>query len=854
MTDFNINGSKPKLLYFQYAYDSKLPPFLLIHAHEQLSCLKHFFQVTVIHHDCDYEEVCELHRPDVVLVELGVNHATCRRPKVRNKRSFSHIPKAGLHHADAFCNARAGLLCDMEDWGIDTVFAISTTAGDHTEDLVDKLYYWPVFVDALVYRDYLLPKSINILATGNASAMYPWRQRVIPRLAHHFPTLTCPHPGYSPVGRFNSVLFGESYARLLNAAWFVPACGTVAGEAVRKHFEIPACMSCLVTQRTPALEAAGFEDLVNCVFADENDVVEKLELLYGDLEKLSALVQRGHELVKSRHTLTSRGQIFEWYRLRMRMLSNERIVQPNPFEMPMLVQAESSLYTYHVRSNGEHLQWLRAGNQLLAANDVAGAEAAYVSCINSMAWMPEPQLGRAMCSLFQGFPIAAWRRLSELIRFELDDYEAAEPDPVEWAYVIVTMLCLGAISTATRLAHRFSEMHHPELDMARWLCNGLSGQVQACPTFNAADRRPSVHRVMYRTREAWMNAVAEMLMKCGQKTTAQWLQTQCRRGDLADVRTSIRKTLSNEARAAALQFMTWTHARSIIVSRALHLAAWRRSASFACRGKISRVRQFMRGPRPFAGCHDLMVTMDGWLGNWEASCEVIGALPGSEITTALLLDTRPHWVAHLTLMQLLPSFNRAPSGPRETRWVRIKREGWPTEVRRDVVRSSPSGHARVVIIDSAGLSARSDSVKTVVDHVSHADAVVLLGTDRTLDFSIEHELLLSSGFRLAASAGQPACWAILLAGRHYTADTGDETVIREKCRRVSSSRHKESLRFKDERKAPLLYRIWPPFIKRTTNYVWVKYARQRSLSRPSGGIDLMYSKYTGGCSAPSRSV
>ena len=271
---------KPKLLFFQYQYDRHLPEFLLIHAREHVRCLSEFFDVTVISRDCDYREMCETHEPDLALFESGVNHPTCRRLTITNVRTCSTVPKLGLHNADGFCNARGGFLSDMDHWGIQSFFTISTTTAEHTPEIADQLFVWPNAVNPDVYHDYGQWKSIPVLFTGNANALYPWRRKVLRRVAELFPSLVCPHPGYMPRGRRSQALVGEPYARTINASMIAPACGTVAKEVVRKHFEIPACRCCLLTECSPGLEAAGFVDMQNCIFADERNVVDKLNYLF----------------------------------------------------------------------------------------------------------------------------------------------------------------------------------------------------------------------------------------------------------------------------------------------------------------------------------------------------------------------------------------------------------------------------------------------------------------------------------------------------------------------------------------------------------------------------------------------
>ena len=142
------------------------------------------------------------------------------------------------------------------------------------------------------------------------------------------------HPGYSPSAQASKVAIGETYARMINSAYFVPSCGTVAREIVRKHFEIPACKSCLITERTAAIEAAGYADMVNCVFADEHTVLEKLDWLFGNIDKLQEITRSGHALVHSRHTMKQRDQIHQWFELNRARSPEQRIVQPGPFLAP----------------------------------------------------------------------------------------------------------------------------------------------------------------------------------------------------------------------------------------------------------------------------------------------------------------------------------------------------------------------------------------------------------------------------------------------------------------------------------------------------------------------------------------
>ena len=520
---------KPRLVFFQYKYDKRLASFLLTHKQEHARCLAEFFDVTVVSEDCDYQQVCDKYQPDLTLFESGVPFPSCDRPKITNTRSHPRIPKLGFLHSDAFCEARAGFLSDMDHWGIGTFFAIATTAAEHMPAIADDLFIWPNFVDTAIYQDYGLFKSIPVLFTGNKNTLYPWRRKIMWVVSKHYPSLICPHPGYTPNDTLTQFTVGEPYARTLNASWFVPACGTVAKEIVRKHFEVPACKACLVTEYSPALEAAGFVDMKNCVFADEHDITDKLYYLFHNTTELNAIIEAGHSLVHSRHTLKQRDQIFQWYILNANLQSNQRIVQTSPFEPLAVIDRSAAATMWQAKSNGLHLQLLHDGDKQLWAGNYGPAEQAYLKCLNYYRWMPEPLMRLALCNLYKGDAKAALSWITKPIDFTLSEYKAIDPDPIEWAYLIISLLCTGRVGEALSRSADFSSLRHLELDRARWAAQVLGNGVCALPSpeQEGVSNRRSVHQLPSRSLEEWIGQLCLMLRACGQPSSADTIMN-CR--------------------------------------------------------------------------------------------------------------------------------------------------------------------------------------------------------------------------------------------------------------------------------------------------------------------------------------
>lgn len=501
---------KPQLLFFQFHYDEQLPEFVLTHRTEHVVCLAQFFDVIVVTEDCNLDRMCDLHRPELILVESGVPNPACRRPEVSGLRTHQHIPRLGLMHSDAFCSGRTGFLSDMDSWGIDTYFCIAVAAPAYNPTIEARLFVWPNFVDPRVFHDYGQEKSVPVLFAGNQNPLYPWRRRVLRALSPFYDSSRLSHPGYA--SRDNAqYVHGESYARLLNSAWFVPSCGTVAKEVVRKHFEVPAAKACLVTERTETLARAGFMDMENCVFADESDAADKIETLLKDTPRLQEVIERGHALVHSRHTMQHRSQIHDWYLLNRQRQDGEFIVQPDPFARLQL--AAAPLKRQWVHEDRRQLSLLREGDEAFGRGDTATAARSYRQCASFVRYMPEPRLRMALCHLQCGEARHALSIVKSLLQFELLSYRARDPDPVEFALLLLCLLCLGKTDDAARFCEGFPWVRNAELDRTRSLARAAAPRPAKylAQSDAIATQRSSLHQLPWSAETEWRSALASIL-------------------------------------------------------------------------------------------------------------------------------------------------------------------------------------------------------------------------------------------------------------------------------------------------------------------------------------------------------
>lgn len=514
--------NKPKLVLFQYKCHENLPKFVALHRYQHIKCLAQFFDVDVINNDCNFQQICDLHHPDLALFESGVNYKGCQRIEIANARTNSSMPKLGLHNGDSWCEARAGFISDMELWGIENYFSICTTMAEHTPEIADNLYVWPNFIDPDIYHDYHLNKNIPFLITGRQHSLYLWREQINHIITQSYPSLICPHVGYDDQHLTSRMMYGEEYARSINASWFVPTCGSIEQEVVRKHFEIPSCKSCLITEKTASLEAAGFVDMQNCIFTDGNDLLDKLDYLFEHQDELNRITTAGYDLVHSRHTLKERNQVFQWFNLHEKIKSNQKIIQTNPFDSLSLAESSSNL-NYSINSNGLVTKLLREGDEYLWSRKYKEAESLYYKCFNYISWMPEPKLRLSLCNLCQGNAEKAISWIMQPLKYTLEDYKAIDPDPLEWAYFIICLLCQGNLVEAIIRINQFKHLSHPELDRLDWVIHSLCNQkkILPWPEKKSLNIRATVHHFPEISFMDWIENLHSYLQACQQFRLAE---------------------------------------------------------------------------------------------------------------------------------------------------------------------------------------------------------------------------------------------------------------------------------------------------------------------------------------------
>ncbi|MGO4383799.1 glycosyltransferase family protein [Specibacter sp. RAF43] len=525
------DGPKPRLAFFR-PVRMDLPSFVTGHLNDHVRCLGQFFDVTVITDDADYDKVCDRLQPDLALFESGAYVRSTRR--IRNTATHPEVLKLGLLDADAYCVTRSVFLADMDEWGVGDFVTHSVAMSGHTPDIADSLISWPNFAESAIYHSYAGGKSERILLSGSRASNYPWRVAVDRAIEESYPVRTMPHGGWFDRAVAAGMPVGADYARRLSAALIVPTCGTIAHELVRKHLEIPASGALLLTERTPAVEAAGFIDGENCVFSDEVDAVARLEYLFANPDELSMIAAAGQRLAHAQHDIDNRDQVRQWYELTRAAVQRgrgERVVQRDPFTPLELVPA--GIVLHRDAPSGRDLDLIAEGTRAAAAGELPMALRSFNAAL-ALHFIPEAALGLARSQIAGGQPGAALETISFTIAQSMSVHGATRPDPVEWAMLIRALLCARRRRAAIRRARQYRDLRHPELDRVR--------AYLGIPTdFSVASRR-SVHIVSAQTEKDWRASFAAELESCANQpvktriphsfhrsTARRWVAAGCRR-------------------------------------------------------------------------------------------------------------------------------------------------------------------------------------------------------------------------------------------------------------------------------------------------------------------------------------
>ncbi len=173
---------------------------------------------------------------------------------------------------------------------------------------IDKMEWFPHFVQTEIYRDYGMEKDIELLMMGAVNDVYPLRQKIIkayegnPQFVYH------EHPGYRTFSKNEKVqhFIDNSYAKELNRAKIVFTCPSVFYYPVIKYFEVLACKSLLLAPTFPELEDLGFIPGYHFVPINEDNFMEKATYYVINDAERQQIAEQGHQFIRKNHSVKIR--------------------------------------------------------------------------------------------------------------------------------------------------------------------------------------------------------------------------------------------------------------------------------------------------------------------------------------------------------------------------------------------------------------------------------------------------------------------------------------------------------------------------------------------------------------------
>ena len=329
----NQTGQKPKLLFVRQKRIKTSADFQNRVEDEIIRTLSLHCLISIIEEDFDYGEVCDRINPDFIIIESPGGN----RPiplNITNTNARPDIPKSALYTQDPHDTSRVSFLRLLDQLSIENFFSFGTASIRHAPEFEGRSYIIPLYFDNTIFQDYQLEKIIPVSVFGALMApqFYHWRAQTVQLLHNEIPTLLYTHPGYeSPVPTHRYPILGSSYAQMINRSHFSLSDPTRLDYMVRKHFEIPAAGSILISEDTPELAYHGFKDMENCILGSGNSLIEKIATVAANPELYASIKQSGYDHVHNRFTAEKWTYFVDWYQCIKSLKPGESIQQNGIF-------------------------------------------------------------------------------------------------------------------------------------------------------------------------------------------------------------------------------------------------------------------------------------------------------------------------------------------------------------------------------------------------------------------------------------------------------------------------------------------------------------------------------------------
>jgi hypothetical protein len=486
--DKPINVSrKPKALYVRHKNPSLTWRRQGHNPDEFVKFLSHFFDISIQAEDFDLIECCDTIQPELIIYEaLGENRTEML--KISNPNAHSCIPRIGLMIIDPHDTCRVRFVKFLNDMGVTKVFSISSALVRQSPEFSGSTFSMPHQFDTEEFDNFSLKKiiPISVFGFGTHSPMYAWRSKNLPQLIGEFPTLVYRHPGYGDVElphRFS--VTGREYSELLNQSYFSIADGTRSAYCVRKHIEIPASFSVLVSPEFEELKQYGFKDMENCIMGDGRLLLEKIAEVTGDAEFYERICRAGYDHVHENYDYRKNNLIFDWFIAEKNKKPDEEVIQNCEFGSFSRIEIVKKVTRFKKGSGIDSDYQQNMNNALSSILDNHGTASDEKKLLEVVDWChyQEPWVLLGLISLLNGDYKTAADRLLQPYKIRLNRDGQASLDPVEAGWLWFLCVLIGDEKNAEMYGSQISATAHVSCRrfLKLWkLFDGKISQLEVC--------------------------------------------------------------------------------------------------------------------------------------------------------------------------------------------------------------------------------------------------------------------------------------------------------------------------------------------------------------------------------------
>lgn len=524
-------ASRVKILCVRARPNSDSAPVLNTVVDEWVHTLALHCDVEMIEQDFDLVEVYERLKPDFLLFD-SIHWGRRHRLDIANIDACPELPRAALLNCDPHDPMRPLMMDMLRSYGIGTIFCTGIEDLQQMNELRRfNCFVLPKFIDSDIFHDYDEAKSIpvTIMSAHLFPTFYPWRAQVTEEIQQILPTLLYTHPGYANGANNPFEIRDESYARMLSRSKFCVADTTRLDYVVRKHLEIPAAGSVLVSPPSEALTDYGFVDMENCILGPAGpDLYARIMAVAGDPKLYERIRSNGHALVHARYTRQAWTHILDWFACRRGLKPGERVQQDGVFGAFRAVPDDvdvPSIANIAIHDNPMGVRLRAARDALLNDGNLA---AAVEGLRDAMTWTGHTAEPWFMMGVI-GFAIgdldnaAGWLSRRSAVQGK-EDPTLGLLDPCEIAWLLLFAYITADEDLFRQMSECAAATSHLSIRRVQWLIDGarpVADLATAGLDTPRSDDCLSIHWLGDEDFDSWFGLIHKVLAVRDKSLTAQ---------------------------------------------------------------------------------------------------------------------------------------------------------------------------------------------------------------------------------------------------------------------------------------------------------------------------------------------